>query len=104
MLTSYEELVEGKQYIVHRPNDIKSFWKGTFRGEYQRYFEYVPNLIFVDCVQNVGPYQNRIDFRKTDIFHDIEKLKENKTNAIQNMEKRSLDKILKRLVNEHFEW
>ena len=114
MLTSYEELVEGKQYIVHRPNDIKSFWKGTFRGEYQRYFEYVPNLIFVDCVQNidplynyrmnVGPYKNRIDFRKTDIFHDIEKLKENKTNAIQNMEKRSLDKILKRLVNEHFEW
>lgn len=112
MLTSYKELVEGKQYIIHRPD--KSFWKGIFRGEYQRYFEEYPNLIFVECVgknnsepdypMNLGPYKNRIDFRKTDIFHDVEKVKDNRKKAIQNMEKRTLDMILKRLVNEHFEW
>jgi len=113
MLTSYKELVEGKQYIIHRP-DIQTFWKGTFNGQYQRYFEEYPNLIFVECVRkdhlepdyrmNLGPYKNRVDFHKTDIFHDVEKIKDNSKCAIQNMEKRSLDLVLKRIVNEHFEW
>jgi hypothetical protein len=119
--TPYENLTAGKQYIVYRPTDdkFKTFWKGTFRGEYQRYFENAPNLIFVDCVQivdvdtnsdlsyglmNLDHWKNRADFRKTDIFHDVEKVKENSKYAIQNMESRSLDMILKRLVNEHFEW
>lgn len=117
MLTSYKELVEGKQYIIHRP-DIKSFWIGTFRGEYQRYFEDHSNLIFINCIRkvntnlgipdygimNIGSYEKPLVFRKNDIFHDVEKIKDNRKKAIQNMEKRALDKILKRLVNEHFEW
>jgi hypothetical protein len=37
-------------------------------------------------------------------FHDVDQVKENKKNAIHRMEKRSLDMVLKRLVNEHFEW
>ena len=115
-LTSYKELVEGKQYIIHRP-DIKICWKGIFRGQYQRYFEEYPNLIFVECVgkrnksyipdyamMNIGQYKNRVDFHKTDIFHDVEKVKENRKKAIQNMESRALNLVLKRLVNEHFEW
>lgn len=36
-------------------------------------------------------------------FHDIDQVKENGKKVIQNMEKRSLDMVLKRLVNEHFE-
>jgi hypothetical protein len=116
MSISYKELVQGKQYIIDRP-DIKICWKGIFRGKYQRYFEEYPNLIFVECVgklnnsdipdyamMNIGPYKNRVDFHKTDIFYDVEKVKENRKKAIQNMEKRSLDMVLKRLVNEQFEW
>jgi hypothetical protein len=53
---------------------------------------------------NLDHWKNRADFCKTDIFHDVEKVKENSKYAIQNMESRSLDMILKRLVNEHFEW
>jgi hypothetical protein len=116
--TPYENLIAGKQYIVYRPNDnkFKTFWKGTFRGEYQRYFENAPNLIFVDCIQivdtnslsyglmNLDHWKNRADFRKTDIFHDVEKVKEHSKMAIQHMEERALDQILKRLVNENFEW
>lgn len=118
--TPYENLIVGKQYIVYRPSDdkFKTFWKGTFHGEYQRYFENAPNLIFVNCVQtevdtnsdlsyglmNLDHWKNRADFGKTDIFHDVEKVKDNSKCAIQNMEKRSLDMILKRIVNEHFEW
>lgn len=116
---SYNDLVQGKEYIVIRAGDntFKTIWKGTFRGQYQRYFEEYPNLIFVECVgklnnsdipdyamMNIGPYKNRVDFYKTDIFHDVEKIKENRKIAIQNMEKRALDLVLKRLVNEHFQW
>ena len=37
-------------------------------------------------------------------FHDIQQMRINKIKAIQSMEQRSLDIILKRLVNENFEW
>jgi hypothetical protein len=115
-LTPYENLIAGKQYIIYRPNDdkFKTFLKGTFCGEYERYFDNGPNLVFVDCVQintdssyyllNIDNWKNRADFRKTDIFHDIEKVKDNSKIAKHKMESRSLDMVLKRIVNEHFEW
>lgn len=120
-LTSYDRLVVDKEYIIYREGDdkFKTFWKGRFCGEYQRYFDNGPNLIFVDCIRtvdtqlkivpreytmNVGPYKNRVDFRKTDIFHDLEKVKDNSKTARDTMELRSLDILLKRLVNEEFEW
>jgi hypothetical protein len=115
-LTPYENLVIDKEYIICKSCDKSTFWKGTFRGEYQRYFENAPNLTFVNCVRheesgvlvregmNIGHWKNRLDFRKMDIFYDLEKVKDNSKMAIQNMEKRSLDMILKRLMNEHFEW
>ena len=115
---SYQELVVGKKYIIIQPgyDKYKYFWKGIFRGEYQRYFENGPNLTFVNCIRTFNSilttegmfsldyYINRADFHKTDIFYDIEKVKDNRKKAIQNMEKRALDLILKKLVNEHFEW
>jgi hypothetical protein len=50
--------------------------------------------------------RNDIKFFRKDLytFHDIEQVKENRRRAIQSMEIRSLDIILKRLVNEQFEW
>jgi len=117
-LTSYKELIEGKEYLIYRLDD-NGFWKGIFRGEYQRYYEEYPNLIFINCIRtdnvassyqglsdtmNLDNWKNRVDFCKKDTFHDVEKVKDNRKKAIQNMEKRALDIILKRLVNEHFEW
>jgi hypothetical protein len=113
---SYKELVEGKKYIIYRLND-NIFWKGTFCGQYQRYYEEYPNLIFIHCIQdnsdlscqgltpmNLDNWKNRIDFCKKDIFHDVDQLKKNSKYARECMEQRSLDIVLKRLVNEHFEW
>lgn len=37
-------------------------------------------------------------------FYDLEKIRENGKNAIESMEQRSLNIILKRLVNEDFTW
>jgi hypothetical protein len=47
-------------------------------------------------------------FYKEDKFYDAEmyinNIKDMANNARQNMESRALEKILKRIVNEHFEW
>jgi hypothetical protein len=39
-----------------------------------------------------------------DEFYDAEKIRERAQSAIQSMEQRSLNIILKRLVNEEFQW
>lgn len=116
-IVSYKELVIDKEYIIYRAHD-NMFWKGIFRGEYQRYYEEYPNLIFVHCVHdildinsdlsthtmNLDNWKNRVDFCKKDIFYDLEKVKKNSKYARECMEQRSLDILLKRLVNEEFEW
>ena len=117
-IVSYNDLVIDKEYIIYRAHD-NIFWKGIFRGEYQRYYEEYPNLIFVDCIQtyivldinadschtmNLDNWKNRVDFCKKDIFYDIERIKKNSKYARDCMEQRSLDILLKRLVNEEFEW
>ena len=43
-------------------------------------------------------------FTPNDIVYDLEEIRENGKNARQSMEQRALDIILKRLVNETFEW
>ena len=43
-------------------------------------------------------------FSPTDTFYDLEEMREKGKYARLAMEQRALDIILKRLVNEHFEW
>ena len=43
-------------------------------------------------------------FTPNDIVYDLEEIRENGQQARQAMEQRALDMILKRLVNENFEW
>ena len=40
----------------------------------------------------------------TDIVYDLEEIRENGKKARQEMEQRALNIVLKRLVNETFEW
>ncbi len=109
-----------KQYIVYlteyKENKLMNFYKGTFRGDH--YFQ--DKYIFIDVIEmkrelttfmgRSGYYvsmkiNNIMLFSKNIYtFCDIEKVKENGKKAIQSMEKRSLDMVLKRLVNETFEW
>ena len=103
---SYKDLVKDKQYIIYESGD-NVFWKGTFREEIEQHRD-IKLLIFVDCIQTgIDLYPCRVWIRSFSImntFHDVEKIKENRKKAIQNMENRALDMILKKLVNEHFEW
>lgn len=45
-----------------------------------------------------------IEFERDNKFYDSEEIKENAQKARQQMECRDLNQILKRLVNETFEW
>jgi len=113
-MISNDQLVNGKKYIIYHKNEDKltSFSKGIFRGLH------IINqkLIFIDVIKRVREdlpsgrfalslYNYDIVLYENDIYiHDIEKVKENAIHAIQCMEQRALDKVLKRLVNEQFEW
>ena len=58
----------------------------------------------IGCLKyTIIEYSNYV-FTDTDRFYDIQEMRNNKIKAQQNMEQRSLDIILKRLVNEHFKW
>ena len=114
------ELVNTKKYVMYlsayKDDKLMNFYKGTFRGVHSLQ----DTLIFNDVIEmksepttfrgHSGYYvsmkRNDLMFFRKDVytFHDIEQVKENGKRAIQRMEKRSLDIILKRLVNEHFEW
>lgn len=43
-------------------------------------------------------------YKYNTIFYDLKEIKENGKKARQHMEQRALDIVLKRLVNENFEW
>ena len=111
-----DKLVNQNEYIMYlsayEDDKLMNFYKGTFKGVHSL----KNNLIFIDVIKResermehtIYSSMTRYDlvFFHNDLytFHDIKKVKENGKKAIQNMEKRSLDMVLKRLVNEHFEW
>lgn len=89
---------------------------GTYKG--YCFEEDDKMYILTDVIQKLKPKKSTFSYfmctpRKikpnavfylTDIVYDLEEIKENGQRARQTMEKRSLDMVLKRLVNEHFEW
>jgi len=118
------ELVNKKKYIAYltakKEDRLQNFYKGTFRGV--RVHSVNNDLIFVDVIQKktdpeeiiylghrcryTALIRKDLMFVQHDVytFHDLDQVKENKKKAIETMEKRTLDMVLKRLVNEHFEW
>lgn len=116
------ELVNKKKYIAYlsaeKEDKLQNFYKGTFRGVHR----INNNLIFNDVIEHhtypeeiiyLGHRARYTSMSRYDLmffvndlytFHDIDQVKENKKKAIESMEKRTLNMILKRLVNEYFEW
>ena len=85
---------------------------GTYIG---RVFDDEDDYILKDVVQKNKPFlsyfmrkprkiKHTAVFSPNDIVYDLEEIRQNGKRARQSMEQRSLDIILKRLVNENFEW
>jgi len=98
---NYNELVEGRNYILKRTENGKD---DIIEGKFVCVTE---DLILLENMKkrSIPHIKGFYGFSyKTDIYYDIEKIKENSINAIKSFEQRTLDKILSRLINENFTW
>jgi len=99
----------GKVYAVESRNRLCI---GTYIG---CVFDDDNDYILKDVIQKNKPFtsyfmrkprkiKHTAVFSPNDIVYDLEEIRENGKKARYNMEQRALDTILKRLVNEYFEW
>jgi hypothetical protein len=104
-------LIVGRDYyILHIGIKFKGKYKTFFSNEYCSYYSFtdvkmrtIGDSRFGDPEYSIIEYSHYV-FTDIDTFYDIQQMRENKIKAIQSMEQRALDKILKNIVNENFEW
>jgi hypothetical protein len=107
------ELVYDEEYIIITKTMYKNkiqvkIYSGIYYGDYSSI-----QYLFADVGRVIKPYNVKYVIKPLKIFTSTDqyiKLKEMKQilekskQAKENMEQRSLNMILKRLVNEEFEW
>jgi hypothetical protein len=101
----YTNLERKGKYIVKTENGI---YKGIYLTQPLYFFPYIV-LSFVTKNVNGKKYKlHEALFQENDIFYDAEEyineIKEHAKKAIQQMESRALNKILKGVVNDEFQW
>ena len=100
-MISHTELIPGKKYYIYQPSTKylpHAFYRGTFVRKHG-----MLNLFDVTGIKPVE-YLGELNFGTTEMYYDLDKIKENSTKAKQNMEKRALNMILKNILNEDFVW
>jgi len=98
--TPFNELESGRKYYILRCDGYKcKKYKGTF--DVYRYSRMSGDVYAFAWFRN-----NSLSYYYSgdDEFYDVDKIRENAQRAIQSMEHRSVNMILKRLVNDEFEW
>ena len=103
--THFSNLERKGKYIVKTENGL---YKGIYLTQPLYFFPYIV-LSFVTKNENGKKYKfHEALFQENDIFYNakeyIHNIKENARKAKQQMETRALDKILKGLVNDEFQW
>jgi hypothetical protein len=104
-----KKMTVGKMYAVESKTRICI---GIYIG---RVFDDEEDYVLKDVIQKNKPFVSYIMrkprkikpnavFGSNDIVYDLEEIKENGQKARQAMEQRALDIVLKRLLNEEFEW
>ena len=101
----YTNLERKGKYIVKTENGI---YKGQYFTQPQYYFPYIV-LTFVTCKKNGTMYSlSEAIFDKQDTFYNAEEyitqIKKKAFEAREQMELRALNKILKGIVNDEFQW
>ena len=104
------KIVGNEYYILHIGIKFKGKYKMFYSNEHCWYYSFIDvemqsirDSKFGDLNYSIIKYSNYV-FTGIDTFYDIQQMKVNKIKAIQSMEQRALDIILKRLVNEDFQW
>lgn len=103
-------LIIGKEYyILHIGIKFKGKYETFFLNEHCYYsfidveMKTISDSKFGDPKYSIIEYSHYL-FTDADTFYDMQQMRYNKIKAIQCMEQRSLDMVLKRLVNENFQW
>ena len=90
MSISPYRLKKGKQYIII-DEETRRKYKGTF-------------MVMTCLMVVMKDGDKQLQFMHHDIFYDVEDIREKGRKARETMEQRALDNILKKIVNENFEW
>lgn len=98
-------LVYNKRYYRNTKNIVNAIFMGSYNekqhlyfSEFKCYNRKIKHGIFVLYIDNNFKYYDYND------YNDVEEIREKSKRARQQMEQRSLNMILKRLVNEDFQW
>jgi hypothetical protein len=101
----YTILIKGKQYYIHSRCEERKDKK--YIGEFSHNVDFGTSyyLTFIN-VKSINEKFSAccLAFCPRDTYYDVEKVRENSQKAIQTMEQRTLNMILKRLVNDEFQW
>ena len=104
MEVQHSKLIPGKQYYVQTEGKyrryIGDFWGFVDAKYYGHDYCGFMNVRNITAKTRCKYYT----FNISDVYYDIQSIKENAQKAKYNMEHRALKKILKRLVNEEFQW
>ena len=100
-MISCTNLVPGKEYCV-KTHDTDKYFKGMKFHHYQKYISKRSLDDYTHMIFQTTRYF--YFFYEYDYYYDPEKIKENAQKARQQMEQRALDMILKKVVNEEFQW
>ena len=99
----FDELIPDRRYIIerNRNNEIE-----IIQGIFVEFVSHSPCAVLMRNMKRKSlPNVSHFGFSyEYDTFYDIEEIRVNSRKAVQSMEQRSLNLILKRLINENFEW
>jgi hypothetical protein len=98
----YRDLIPGKEYYI-KTHDTHIYFKGMIFVDYQIVIEHAVTLDYAKINMNFQRTTRHVFF-ETDYYYDPEQIKDNAQQAREQMEYRSVDMILKKLVNEEFQW
>ena len=117
----HNQLKVGRTYVVEIPyhtftryngKTYTAFGKGRYKGEYAKgprhYYLWDVTVYLrntnISFTRDDVDYLGALSLDSNNIFHDWEEIREKSKRARQQMEQRSLNMILKKLVNEEFQW
>ena len=104
-MKSFDQLIPDRRYMIKRMNHKKNDHE-MIEGIFVKVVSHSPGTALMrnmkrKSLPNVSYFGFSNDY---DVYYDINEIRDNARKAVQSMEQRSLDLIMKRLVNEEFKW
>ena len=100
---NYTDLEPGREYYI-KTHDYQGYHKEMIFVVHETSENLGLIMIFRKYPTNMMSMTTYYSFYEEDYYYDPEEIKKNGQKARQTMEHRTVNMILKRIVNEEFEW